>query len=63
MSSVEGGQKINNELYNNDVIQIQDGNKLIEFGRKQQSEAKKKLSEVSEKDTKLRVGYLKLAKL
>ena len=42
-----GGQKINNGLKGNDVIEVHGGNKLIKFGRQQQSEANKKLSEIS----------------
>ena len=40
----EGGQKINNGL--NDMMQVQVENKLMEFGRQQQSEANKKVSEI-----------------
>ena len=43
----EGGQKINNGFKANDVVEVHAGNKLIEFGRQQQCEANKKLSEIS----------------
>ena len=53
----EGGQKINNVLKANDMMEVQAGNKLIEFGRQQKCEANRKLSEISE-GTRLRVNYL-----
>ena len=40
----EGGQKINSGLKANDIMEVQAGNKLIEFERQQQWEATKKLS-------------------
>ena len=54
----EGGQKINNGLKVNDMMEVQAGNKLIEFGRQQQSEANKKYLRFQMKETKLRVSYL-----
>ena len=43
----EGGQKINNGLKANDMMEVQAGNELIEFGRQQQCEANKKQSDIS----------------
>ena len=42
----EGGQEISG--FNiNDIMEVQDGNKVMEFGRQQQSEVNKKLFEIS----------------
>ena len=47
----EEGKKIYNGLKAIDMMEVQARNKLIEFGRQQQCEANKKLSEISgEKD-------------
>ena len=49
----EGGQKINKGLKINDMMEVQAGNKLTEFGRQQQSEANKKLSEITGERNKI----------
>ena len=41
------------------MMEVQAGNKLIEFGRQQQSEAHKKLSDIAGERDKIRVSYLK----
>ena len=49
----EGGQKMNNGLKASDMMKVQAGNKLIEFGRQQQCEANKKLSDISGETDKI----------
>ena len=44
------------------MMEVQAGNKVSDFRRQQESETNKKLR-FQEKETKLRVGFLKLAKL
>ena len=56
------GQKIDNGFKANDMMKVQAGDKLIEFRGQQQCEANTRLSEISG-ETKLRVSYLKSAKL
>ena len=58
----EGEQKINNGLKVNDMMEVQAGNKLIEFGRQQQSEANKKLSEISDERDKIESQLFKISK-
>ena len=62
ISCADTGQKINIWKKVNDMMEIQTGNKLKEFGRLQQSEGNKKLR-FQEKEAKLQVGYSKLAEL
>ena len=59
----EGGQKINNGLKINDMMEVWAGNKLTEFRRQQQCEANKSYLRFQEIETKLRVCYLKSAKV
>ena len=58
----EGGQKINNGLKANDMMEVQAGNKLIEFGRQQQCEATKWLSEISGERNKIESWLFKISK-
>ena len=43
----EGGQKISEGLKVNDMMKVEAGQKLIEFGREKQTEANKQLDEMS----------------
>ena len=61
-SYIEVGQKINKELEVNDVIEVQAGNKLIVFGRKQQFEAHKKLFEILGERDKIEIQLFKISK-
>ena len=58
----EGGQKINNGLKTNSMMKAQAGNKLREFGRQQQCEANKKLSEISGERDKIESQLFKISK-
>ena len=43
----EGGQKINKGLKINDMLEVEAGQKLIEFGSGKQGEANKRLKDIS----------------
>ena len=45
----EGEQKISEGLKVNDMMKVEAGQKLIEFGRQKQTEANKRLDEISHK--------------
>ena len=58
----EGGQKINNGLKANDMMEVQTGNKLREFGRQQQCKANKNLSEILGERDKIGSQIFKISK-
>ena len=58
----KGDRKSTIDLKANDMMEGQAGNKLIEFGRQQQCEANKKLSEISRERDKVESQLFKVSK-
>ena len=55
----EGGKKISEGLKSHNMMEVEVGQKLIEFGREKQMEAKKRLKH-QRKETELRLNFSKL---
>ena len=56
----EGRQKINEGLKINDLMKVDAGQKLIEFGREKQMEANKQLGEISEERDRIEAELFRL---
>ena len=56
----EGRQKINVGLKVNDMMKVEAGQKLIEFGREKQIEANKRLDEISEERDRIEAELFRL---
>ena len=56
----QGGQKINKGLKINDMMEVEPGQKLIEFGSGKQVEANKRLKDISEERNKIENELFKI---
>ena len=56
----QGGQKINKGLKINDMMEVEAGQKLIEFGIGKQGEANKRLKDISEERNKIENELFKI---
>ena len=56
----ERGKNISDGLKSHNIIEVEAGEKLIEFGREKQMEAKKKLNETSEERDRIEAELFKI---
>ena len=56
----QGGQKINKGLKINDMMEVEAGQKLIEFGSGKQGEVNKRLKDISEERNKIENELFKI---
>ena len=56
----QGGQKINKGLKINDMMEVEAGQKLIEFGSGKQREANKRLKDISQERNKIENELFKI---
>ena len=58
----EDGGKIGNGLKHQDMMEVEAGNKLAEFGRQRQSQADKRITEVLDEINKVESQLFKIGK-